>query len=91
LGDGAATGSHRLRAIGHPRCGSAYVAQALLHLGLDVAHERLGRDGMVSWIHNVDDLAPPFQTPPVLARDFAATIAFVRDPLTAIPFLPRGA
>jgi hypothetical protein len=81
----AAPGPFRIRAIGHPRCGSSYLAEVLKQLGLDVEHERLGRDGLVSWIHTVDDLEPPFGAPRINGSAFQNTIAFVRNPLKAIP------
>jgi hypothetical protein len=37
--------------LGHPRCGSASLAMALRNAGLELGHERLLRDGMVSWWH----------------------------------------
>ncbi|MEM6499880.1 MAG: hypothetical protein AAF709_24625 [Pseudomonadota bacterium] len=37
--------------LGHPRCGSAALAAGLRQVGLDVEHERLGAQGLVSWWH----------------------------------------
>jgi hypothetical protein len=74
-----------LRVIGHPRCGSGYVAQILSRLGLELGHEQLGADGLCSWIHTIDDLNRPFKSPYAPARAFRATLAYVRDPVAAIP------
>jgi hypothetical protein len=41
----------RLVCLGHPRCGSASLAAALRDAGLQVGHEKLGVDGIVSWWH----------------------------------------
>lgn len=76
---------YRLRVIGHPRCGSAYTAQAMQALGLEIGHERPLRDGICSWIHAVDDLNPPFQAPPIAPEAFETTLAYVRDPADAVP------
>ena len=37
--------------VGHPRCGSASLSAALCKARLDIPHERLGADGIVSWWH----------------------------------------
>ena len=37
-------------AVGHPRCGTGYAASLLQQFGLDVGHERAGRDGLSSWM-----------------------------------------
>jgi tetratricopeptide (TPR) repeat protein len=76
---------YRLRLTGHPRCGSAYIAQAMQALGLEIGHERPNRDGICSWIHAVDDLNPPFGALPLPADCFRTTVSYVRDPSAAIP------
>jgi tetratricopeptide (TPR) repeat protein len=76
---------YTLRVIGHPRCGSTYVAVVLSTLGLHIGHEKPAADGLCSWIHAVEDLNPPFGAPWLPPRAFRGTMAYVRDPATAIP------
>jgi tetratricopeptide (TPR) repeat protein len=81
----AAPQPHALRVIGHPRCGGDYIARVLNSLGLELGHERPGRDGVCGWIYAVDDLNPPSGEASVAVRAFRTTLAFVRDPAAAIP------
>lgn len=39
----------RLAIIAHPRSGTGYAARLFQACGLDIGHERLGRDGISSW------------------------------------------
>ena len=75
----------KLRVVGHPRCGSAYVSRVFIALGCNVGHERLETDGLCSWINAVEDCNPLSGAPVAFASDFAATLLYVRDPETAIP------
>ncbi|MBI2891285.1 MAG: hypothetical protein HYY13_10940 [Nitrospirae bacterium] len=59
-----------LLVIGHPRSGTEYVSKVLQGLGLDVRHEEVGRDGIVSWVWAVPNLFAPW-----------AAAAGVRPPL----------
>lgn len=43
-----------LLVVGHPRCGTGYAADLCAQLGLDVGHEKLGKDGISSWMFAVD-------------------------------------
>lgn len=36
--------------LGHPRTGTAYTSKVLSDWGLDVGHEELGKQGIVSWL-----------------------------------------
>jgi hypothetical protein len=75
----------RVLVTGHPRCGSAYVTEVFVRLGLRIGHERPQRDGVCSWAYAVSDLTPVFREPR-LARDlFGLTLSHVRDPCAAIP------
>ena len=73
-----------LRAIGHPRCGASYLASLIRAHGVQVGHEVLLRDGIVSWTHAVRDLNVP-NGHNATYRSFAHTIAYVRNPIHAIP------
>lgn len=79
------SGVFTVRIIGHPRCGSRYVSQALTTLGLHIGHERMGQHGTCSWIHAVDDRNPPFKAPYAPPHLFRNTLAYVRAPADAIP------
>jgi GR25 family glycosyltransferase involved in LPS biosynthesis len=82
-----------LLAIGHPRCGSGYMGQLLKACGLDVGHERIGQDGISSWMFAVEDEENPFALDSLAAtrknKHFGHVIHFVRDPRTAIPSIIR--
>jgi hypothetical protein len=79
--------------VGHPRCGSGYMAQLLRSFGLDVGHGRMGSDGISSWMFAVEDEQNPYAAGPlaVSRRDkcFGQVIHFVRDPRSAIPSIVR--
>jgi tetratricopeptide (TPR) repeat protein len=79
------TQSFSLRIIGHPRCGSAYVAQVFRRLGVEIGHERIDAAGICGWMHAVEDLNMPYKAPAIDDLSFSATLAYVRDPETAIP------
>ena len=36
--------------LGHPRCGTGFAASLLAEHGLDVRHEAIGADGIISWM-----------------------------------------
>lgn len=71
--------------LGHPRCGSRYVTEVFRRLGWAVGHENLGPNGICSWILATDDLTPPFEGSYVSERCYRATLAYVRNPIHAIP------
>jgi hypothetical protein len=60
------------------------MAVVLNRLGVAIGHERWLDAGICSWMHAVDDENPPFRAPPSRESDFSATLAYVRDPETAI-------
>lgn len=76
--------------LGHPRSGSAALSRGLRDLGLDVGHERPGKDGLVSWWHVgfLDDTndGPVFRksnkTTPMIRAD--KIFFYIRDPKAAI-------
>jgi hypothetical protein len=43
-----------LLVTGNMRCGTTWLTHALRHIGMDVMHECLGRDGTVSWFFSID-------------------------------------
>lgn len=46
--------------LGHPRCGTHFTASLLTSAGLQVGHERIRRDGMVSWMTVAERDAVPW-------------------------------
>lgn len=83
----------KLIIIGHPRTGTAYTGELLKSFGLDIGHEKMGKDGIVSWMFNVYDLHNPFYKNNYAKSRFFSTfdhvILCVRDPYTAIPSIIR--
>ncbi len=74
--------------LGLPRGGTKFMAQALAEFGLDVGHERMGTDGISSWMFAVDDVDLPFGAD-LYARNSRfvhadQTIAVVRSPDEAV-------
>jgi tetratricopeptide (TPR) repeat protein len=78
---------YALRVIGHPRCGARDVVQGFNRVGIWLGHQKMARDGVCGWIHAVEDLNPPYAVEPVPAQSFELTIAFVRDPAIALPWI----
>jgi GR25 family glycosyltransferase involved in LPS biosynthesis len=78
-----------LLVVGHPRCGSGYMAALLAAFGLDVGHERMGAHGISSWMFAADDEEYPFAANPEAQtrrdKHFAVIIEHVRNPAEAIP------
>ncbi len=85
--------NRNLLAIGHPRTGSGYTSAILKAYGLDIGHERMGKDGIVSWMFTVYDLNNPFYLNKYAKSRYYASfeniIMFARDPFTAIPSIMR--
>jgi tetratricopeptide (TPR) repeat protein len=78
------TATYALRMIGHPRCGSGYVAQAFQARKIDIEHNRLSTDGVCSWMAAVKDFSVPHGDPTADCR-FGETGAFLRHPKDALP------
>lgn len=76
-----------LLVTGHPRCGTGYAASLCKQLGVDIGHEKLGQQGISSWMFAVDGEINPYALDEVsrTRRAFAwkYMIAPVRDLATA--------
>jgi hypothetical protein len=70
-----AGGGMKLLILGHPRTGTLYTAIVLRMLGLDIGHEREGKDGMVSGIFG----------PNIDFGSFDKIIHQIKNPERAIP------
>ena len=71
---------------GSGRSGTRYTALLLSELGLDVRHESLGSEGIVSWYAATDSDAVPYG-PPSSRLVFRHVFHQVRHPLRVIPSL----
>lgn len=70
--------------IGHPRCGTGFTAGLLRSSGVQVGHERLGRDGIVSWMALSGRESVPWgHAIGPLAEDFRL-FCIARSPLAAM-------
>lgn len=85
--DGGQTERRQLKSIlitGCGRSGTRYVSYLLDLLGLDVGHEKMGRDGTASWYMVVPSHSPPFG-PASTEYMFRTVLHQVRHPLAVIP------
>ncbi len=78
--------------LSHPRCGSSYASFLLTKLGLDVGHEKIGINGVSSWMLAVEDTDYPWgdignkkKSGGINRYYFANIIHVLRDPFSAIP------
>jgi len=72
------------------RSGTKYMAQALRLCGLDVYHERMGADGIVSSFYCFDADWYPGHNHPVPRPDFDVILHQTRHPLKAIGSIQTG-
>ena len=75
--------NRRLLVSGCGRSGTKYIAFVLQRMGLDVRHERLGRDGISSWTMAVTT-EERFYGPPSSAASFKQVFHQTREPLSVI-------
>lgn len=45
----------RFLVLGHPRSGTTFMSELFQRFGYDIGHERMGKDGISSWMFAVDD------------------------------------
>lgn len=78
----------KLILIGHPRCGSRSISTFLSKVGLICGHEKLEKDGMVSWWHTGNYMGQKlFRNGKKEPKHFSSKIvgSYIRNPLDAIP------
>jgi GR25 family glycosyltransferase involved in LPS biosynthesis len=79
----------KLLIVGHPRCGSGYMAKLFQSYGFDIGHELTGKDGISSWMFAVYDTNNPYAFDQYARSRFYWKFDFVihhvRNPLQAIP------
>lgn len=72
--------------LGHPRTGTRFISAKCLSLGLDVGHEALGKDGIVSWLLVKQKGPYPFMPSNVEKRPKYKHLVYnVRNPIHTIP------
>lgn len=69
--------------LGHPRTGTGYTAKLLQSWGLDVGHEKMGKDGTVDW--SLAAGKSLWQDVDIKDFDWKHIVYCVRDPKKAIP------
>ena len=83
----------RILAVGHPRTGTGFCAALLRQMGLDVGHEKGGKDGLSSWMFAVDEDENPYHRDAISrsrkALYWEHLIHVVRDIETAAPSIMR--
>jgi len=79
--------------VGHPRTGTGYTASLLGQLGLDIGHERDGKDGISSWMFAVESEKNPYAQSPIAksrkALCWEHLIHPVRNIAEAVPSIMR--
>jgi hypothetical protein len=82
----------KLLFLGHPRCGSGALAAMLTAAGVDIGHEKLKRDGAVSWWHTGNRIRnagwPLFSSGTRERREIwlaSSVFHYLRNPRHAIP------
>ena len=71
--------------LGHPRCGTGFTTNLLKSAGIAVGHERLSRDGVVSWMLIGERARNPWGDALGSLQGFRRTFCVARSPMTAIP------
>ena len=75
---------------GSGRSGTTYMARALQRCGLDMPHERLGRDGTVSSLYCFDAPWYPGKKHAVPRPEFDVILHQAREPLASIASIQTG-
>ncbi|MBR8827991.1 MAG: tetratricopeptide repeat protein [Gomphosphaeria aponina SAG 52.96 = DSM 107014] len=71
---------------GHPRCGSGFLSYLFRELGWEIGHEKMGKDGVASWLLTVKDLNAPWGDKNLAYYvKFKYIIHNIRNPQDAIP------
>jgi len=70
--------------LGHPRCGTGFTASLLQQHGLDVGHEDVKADGLVSWMQVAKRPSPPWGNNLTEFPPGAKVFLVARSPLSAL-------
>jgi hypothetical protein len=71
--------------LGHPRCGTGFAASLLQSAGLDVGHERVCNNGIVSWMLAGERYRNPFYDALGSLEGYRNIFCVARSPLASIP------
>ncbi len=75
----------RLLFLAHPRSGTRYMAKLCQSYGLDVKHERIGADGICSWMLAADADHSPYGDGTVFSQyEYETVVRVVRHPLKVL-------
>jgi hypothetical protein len=83
----------RVLVLGHPRSGTGYAAHCFTRAGWEVGHERVGRDGIASWMWAVEGVPVPWGDPRAGGLRFDNVLHILREPaacVASIAFAERG-
>lgn len=72
--------------LGHPAMGTGFTTHLLRENNIDVDHERMGGDGIISWMAAVDDSPPNTNADRISSSQLASAKKFliIRSPLKAL-------
>lgn len=71
--------------LGHPRCGTGFAASLITTNGLDVGHETVGQNGIVSWMLPGEKYNNPFYDAIGPLARFKNIFLVARSPIASIP------
>ncbi|WP_424833007.1 hypothetical protein [Ruegeria sp.] len=71
--------------LGHPRCGTGFTASLISKSGLDVGHEIVGENGIISWMLPGEKYRNPFHDAIGPLNGFAKIFLVARSPFASIP------
>jgi hypothetical protein len=74
----------RVIVTGHPRSGTGYTAHCFRCAGWDVGHEKVGSDGISSWMWAVKSTEVPWGTPRNVYPGATTELHIMREPAAAI-------
>jgi len=71
--------------LGHPRCGTGFTTSLIASAGLDIGHEFVRENGIVSWMLPAERYRNPFNDAIGPLASFPNIFCIARSPLAAIP------
>lgn len=76
---------YKVLGLGHPRTGTSFTSKLMKIWGLDVGHEKIGKNGVVAW-QMINENGPfPFMKPIDYRPDYDCLTYNVRNPYYSIP------
>lgn len=71
---------NKILITGCPKSATVYISELLLKMGVDVKHEKMGRDGSADWMLAPGKISHPWEGPR-FDDGFSTVLHQVRDPL----------